>query len=80
LRWEQGWTCGSSARLLGNTRADAQIKTKEQEARRHIADWFTCEFSIVRVDRVGHAVMSNDVLECFSRMLNKDEAKMSALC
>ncbi len=67
-------------RLLGNMRADMRIETEERETCCHVADWFTCKFSVFRVDRVGHAVTSNDVSECFSRQLNKDKAKRHALC
>ena len=38
------------------------------------------KFGINGVDRVGHVVTSNDVSECLSRLLDKDEAKRRALC
>jgi hypothetical protein len=78
--WGQGWTWGNCARLSGNMQADTRIKTKEGEACHHVSDWFTHKFSVIRVDKVGHAVTSDDLSECFSQLLNKDEAERHALC
>ncbi len=57
----------------------AWIETEKRDACRRIADRFTREFGVVGVDRVGHAVTSDDVSECLSRLLDKDEAGRRAL-
>ena len=56
----------------------ARIETEKRDACRRVADRFTHEFGVVH-HRVGHAVPSDDVSECLSRLLDKDEAERRAL-
>ncbi len=66
--------------IIGEHAGKSDEYARIETASRHIADWFTREFSIIRVDRVGHAVTSNEVSECLSWLLNKDEAERCAHC
>ena len=57
----------------------ARIEAERRDSCARVADRFASEFGVVRVDRVGIAVTSDDVSVCLSGLLDKDEAERRAL-